>query len=128
VSLDVLRDFARSRTELISIRLAADEAGVGRSTLHKFITAETIPHPRVRRLLALWYQRHLEGVNETDLVRPYKSALEILLTNVPETSHERVTMDVLESIEKGYTTEGEVAPRWLEALRRRLSRKRFNGP
>jgi hypothetical protein len=76
VPLDVLRDFARSEAELTSIRLAAEDAGVGRATPHKFITAGTKPHLRVRRLLALWYLRRLPGVHDAELVRPYVSVAE----------------------------------------------------
>lgn len=122
VPLEVLREFARSQAELTSIRLVAEDAGVGRSTLHKFITAGTMPHPRVRRLLALWYLRRLGGVDETELVRPYASALEVLVGDVPELTRARVTTDVLDRVDQGYSDAGEEAPRWTSALRRRLAR------
>jgi hypothetical protein len=122
VPVEVLREFARSQAELSSIRLVAEDAGVGRSTLHKFITAGTMPHPRVRRLLALWYLRRLEGVDEMELVRPYVSALETLVGDVPEPSRGRVTTDVLDSVDRGYSASGEETPRWVHALRTRLSR------
>jgi hypothetical protein len=120
VPLEVLRDFARSEAELTSIRLAADDAGVGRSTLHKFITAGTKPHLRVRRRLALWYLRRLPGVHDAELVRPYVSILRVPLADVPELSRRRVTLDVLDSIGHGYECAGEAKPRWLEVLRTRL--------
>jgi hypothetical protein len=122
VPLEVLREFARSQAELTSIRLVAEDAGVGRSTLHKFITAGTMPHPRVRRLLALWYLRRMGGVDETELVRPYVSALEVLVGEVPEQTRMRVTMHVLDSVDQGYTDAGEETPRWINALRTRLAR------
>jgi hypothetical protein len=122
VPLEVVREFARSQSELSALRTMAEDAGVGRSTLHKFITAGTMPHPRVRRLLALWYLRRLSGVEELELVRPYRSALEVLIDDVPEPSRQRVTMNVLESIEQGYTSLGEEAPLWVSVLRTRLSR------
>jgi hypothetical protein len=120
VPLEVLRDFARSEAELTSIRLAAEDAGVGRTTLHKFITAGTKPHLRVRRRLALWYVRRLPGVVEAELVRPYVSVLSVLLDNVPELSRRRATLDVLDSIGHGYECAGEAKPRWLGVLRTRL--------
>ena len=120
VPLEVVREFARTRTELSSIRLVAEDAGVGRSTLHKFIAAGTMPHPRVRRLLALWYLRRLEGVDEMELVRPFASALGILLGDVPGTSQERVRLSILDSIEEGCTAVGEEGPRWVAVLRARL--------
>jgi hypothetical protein len=122
VPLEVLREFARSQAELSSIRLVAEDAGVGRSTLHKFITAGTTPHPRVRRLLALWYLRRLSGVNEMELVRPYASALEVLMGDVPEISRGRATTEVLDSVYRGYAAAGEEAPRWVNVLRTRMSR------
>lgn len=122
VPLEVLREFARSQAELSSIRLVAEDAGVGRSTLHKFITAGTTPHPRVRRLLALWYLRRLSGVDEMELIRPYVSALEVLIADVPQPSRGRVTTDVLDSVDRGYTAVGEETPRWVKVLRTRLSR------
>jgi hypothetical protein len=127
VPLEVLREFARSQAELTSIRLVAEDAGVGRSTLHKFITAGTMPHPRVRRLLALWYLRRLGGVDETELVRPYASALEVLVGDVPELTRARVTTDVLDRVDQGYSDAGEEAPRWTSALRRRLARTAASG-
>lgn len=127
VPLEVLREFARSQAELTSIRLVAEDAGVGRSTLHKFITAGTMPHPRVRRLLALWYLRRLGGVDETELVRPYASALEVLVGDVPELTRARVTTDVLDSVDRGYSDAGEETPRWTSALRRRLARTAASG-
>jgi hypothetical protein len=53
IPVDVPRDFARTQTEITSIRQVADDVGVGRSTLHKFILGRTAPQPRVRRLLAV---------------------------------------------------------------------------
>jgi hypothetical protein len=122
VPVEVLREFARHQAELSSIRHVAEEAGVGRSTLHKFVAAGTMPHPRVRRLLALWYLRRLSGVDETELVRPYASALEILVSDVPEPSRGRVTTDVLDSVVRGYAAVGEETPRWVEVLRTRSPR------
>lgn len=122
VPLEVLREFARSQAELSSIRQVAEDASVGRSTLHKFISAGTTPHPRVRRLLGLWYLRRLSGVNELELVRPYAAALEVLIGDVPEISRKRASTDVLDSVDRGYATAGEKAPRWVDALRTRLAR------
>lgn len=124
VPVEVLREFARYQAELSSIRLVAEEVGVGRSTLHKFITAGTTPHPRVRRLLALWYLRRLDGIDETELVRPYLSALNILIGGVQEPSRGPVTTGVLDAVDRGYTASGEETPRWLSALLTRLSRHR----
>lgn len=122
VPLEVLREFARSQAELSSIRHVAEDAGVGRSTVHKFITAGTVPHPRVRRLLALWYHRRLGGIDELELVRPYVSALKILFGDVPDASRGRAMLAVLDDVERAYTDAGEEAPPWVNALRTRLAR------
>lgn len=122
VPLEVLREFARSQAELSSIRLVAEDASVGRSTLHKFITAGTVPHPRVRRLLALWYLRRVSGIDEVELVRPYVSALGVLFGDVPEPSRGRATTAVLDTVDRAYADAGEEPPRWVNVLRTRLSR------
>ena len=122
VPLEVLREFARSQAELSSIRHVAEDAGVGRSTVHKFISAGTMPHPRVRRLLALWYLRRVSGVDELELIRPYTSALEVVFGDLPEPFRGRVTLAVLDNVDRAYGEAGEETPRWVKALRTRLAR------
>ena len=94
-------------------------AGVSRSTVHNFITAGTTPQPRCRRLLALWYLRRLKGVDELELIRPYVSALDVLLADVPAASLRNVTLTLLRGITEGFSAEDEEAPRWLDVVRRR---------
>lgn len=53
IPVDILRDFARTQTEVTSIWQVADDVGVGRSTLHKFILGPHGTVARVRRLLGL---------------------------------------------------------------------------
>lgn len=122
VPLEVVREFARSQAELSSIRHVAEDAGVGRSTIHKFISAGTMPHPRVRRLLALWYLRRLSGVDELELIRPYSSALEVVFGELPEPFRGRAMLDVLDDVDRAYVDAGEETPRWVKALRTRLAR------
>lgn len=114
VPLEVLREFTRSMAETSSIRLVAEDAGLNRSTVHKFITAGSTPHPRCRRLLALWYLRRVEGIDEMDLLRPYAAALDVLLAEVPETALRSVTLNVLRSIRDGFAE--QEAPRWLNVM------------
>jgi AcrR family transcriptional regulator len=125
--MEVLREFARSYAELTSVRLVAEDAGVGRSTVHKFITAGTTPHPRVRRLLALWYLRRLQGVDELELVRPYVAALEVLVNDVPEDLRGPISADILDDIQRGCVADGVDPPRWVTVLRARLSRMQWLG-
>lgn len=117
VPLEVLREFVRSGAEMSSIRAVAADAQVNRSTVHKFITAGTTPHPRVRRLLALWYFRHLSGMDELELTRPYAAALDVLLADVPSSAVPDVTLNVLRAIGAAFA-DGE-APRWVDVVRRR---------
>lgn len=116
VPLEVLRDFVRSQAELSSIRQVAAEVGLGRTTLHSFINEETNPHPRVRRLLGLWYLQKLEQAPDIDVARPYVSALEILLSEVPEERRRAAQQSLLELLTETHAEAGE-APRWLELLR-----------
>lgn len=122
VPVEVLREFARTQAELSSIRTISEDAGIGRSTLHKFITAGTTPHPRVRRLLALWYLRRMSGLDELELVRPYVAALDVLFGDVADPARVRATRSVLDSVERAYAEVGEESPRWIEVLRTRLAR------
>jgi hypothetical protein len=107
---------------LSSIRAVAEDAQVGRSTVHKFISAGTMPHPRVRRLLALWYLRRLSGLDEFELIRPYVSALKTLLAHVPEPLHRHVTLALLDEIKRGCEEMGQETPGWVQVLRTRWSR------
>ena len=119
VPLEVLREFTRSMAEMSSLRLVAEDAGVSRSMVHQFITAGTTPQPRCRRLMALWYLRRLRGVDELELIRPYASALDVLLADVPAASLRNVTLTVLRGIAEGFSGEGEEPPQWLDVVRRR---------
>lgn len=124
VPLEVLRDFARSVAELGCIRETAQDAGVGRSTLHHFITKGTTPHPRIRRLLALWYLRRVSGLDELDYLRPYLAALDVLLSDASESVREDATLDVLTSVENRYVAAGQDAPPWIAVMRSRVTRVR----
>ena len=57
----VLRAYAQAETERSSMRAVAERIGMGRTTLYNFLAGAN-PHPRVRRLLALWYLRETGGV------------------------------------------------------------------
>jgi hypothetical protein len=56
IPLDKLRGYARYRCKQRSQRSIAAEIGIGRTTLHKFVTGSTTPVPRVRHLLQVWYR------------------------------------------------------------------------
>lgn len=117
IPVDVLRDFARTQTEVTSIRQVADDVGVGRSTLHKFILGRTSPQPRVRRLLALWYVKRVDAALDVDVARPYAGALDTLLAGLPEAQRPGTAGKLLADLEGGWAEAGAPRPRWLELLR-----------
>lgn len=131
VPLEVLRDFARARGEATSIANVAEELGLGRSTLYGFISEGRTPHPRARRVIALWYLDWIETAPDFDLVRPYVSALDVLTRELPEEQREAVVNVVLGGLEAGYVGGGESPPRWLATLQfaaRRVDAHRWRLP
>lgn len=122
VPVDTIRRFAQDQAELTSIRQVAAEIGLGRTTLHKFVAGETMPHPRVRRLLALWYLRRSgQPAGREEALQPYASALEILLAGVPDAARDQAAGEVLDVIARGYAASSGERPEWLDALRDRLA-------
>ena len=117
VPIDAVRELARDHAERSSLRQLAPEIGLGHSTLHNFLSGAA-PHPRVRRLLGLWYLRVTAAGGEEDL-RPYQSALDVLLAEVPAELRERAAGEVLDVLERGYAGSGKDAPAWLAVLRER---------
>jgi hypothetical protein len=116
VPVEVLRDFALTQSHVTSIRQAADEVGIGRSTYHKFILGRTAPQPRVRRLLALWYLKKRYQVEDIDIARPYATAIETLLAEMPPEQRERAEQKVLTALEAGFDLGPVSRPRWLALL------------
>lgn len=55
VPVEVLRAWYAEQQDHSSLRALSLAAGVGRTTLHKFVSGRTDPYPRTRRLLALHY-------------------------------------------------------------------------
>jgi predicted DNA-binding transcriptional regulator AlpA len=115
--VDVLRDFARTQTEITSIRKVADDVGIGRSTLHKFILGRTAPQPRVLRLIGLWYLEGIDRAHDLDAARPYSRALDTLIAETPDVQRDGTAAKVLTDLESGYTDAGAPLPRWLQLLR-----------
>jgi hypothetical protein len=123
VPIEAVRELARDRAEQSSLRHLAPEIGLGHSTLHNFLNGAA-PHPRVRRLLGIWYLRQTGAAQADDeTVRPYASALDILLAGVPAAAREHATRDVLDVLERGYAPTGKT-PDWITALRDRASGER----
>lgn len=77
IPVEVLRDYALAAAERSSTRAVAESVGIGRTTLHNFLREGTKPHPRIRRLVALWY------IAETDRGQVNTDACEMLLSAIP---------------------------------------------
>lgn len=71
---------------------------------------------RVRRLLALWYLRGASGIELTEYVRPFKKAVEFLISDLPEDRHMGAFATVLNGLEREFITAGSETPRWLTGL------------
>jgi hypothetical protein len=117
VPIDAVRDLARDHAERTSLRQLAPEIGLGHSTLHNFLNGAA-PHPRVRRLLALWYLRVTGGGDDAET---YAAAVDVLLASVPEEARSSAASDLLDVLERGYDASGTARPPWLTALRERLT-------
>ncbi|HEX6369072.1 MAG TPA: hypothetical protein VF006_09065 [Longimicrobium sp.] len=115
IPVEVLRDFARTRAEMTSIRKAADEVGIGRSTFHKLIQGRTTPLPRVRRQLGLWYLQMQNEAPDVDVVRPYAAALVVLLSGIQADQQKAARAELVASLRDLYASRTPV-PRWLELL------------
>ena len=61
---------------------------VAHGTLHAIVSANTTPHPCIRRAIALWYLDWSETVADIGLVRPYAAALDVLIAGLPEGQRE----------------------------------------
>ncbi|HEU0300144.1 MAG TPA: hypothetical protein VFR37_11830 [Longimicrobium sp.] len=116
IPLEVLRDFAITRCEMTSTRAAAVEAGIGRTTLAYFITGQGKPHPRVLRLLGLWYLRKHAEVPDADIVRPYSAGLAVLLAELPEGEREQAEAEAIAGLCALYDRHNAPRPRWLGLL------------
>jgi hypothetical protein len=115
IPLETLREFALEESERSSLREAASAAGLGHSTLHKFVRRGTSPLPRVRRLLALWYLR--ERREDRAAVEAFAGATELLVGAMPEDVREDARQELLEFVEQLYPRHGVSAPDALLALR-----------
>jgi hypothetical protein len=117
VPLQTLREFARDRAELSSLREVAEEIGVGRTTLHNFVSADTTPHPRIRRLLALWYLREKEKEAASE-EQTYAAAFEILVNSVPPELRDKLRASLATKLAELYTGQAADRPAWLDAFLR----------
>lgn len=118
IPIDAVRDLAREHAERSSLRQLAPEIGLGHSTLHNFPNGAA-PHPRVRRLLGLWYLRVTGGNPEELRLSPYVSAMDVLLADVHESARARARVSLLECVSDHVYGGGGESPDWLAAQRAR---------
>lgn len=86
VPVETVRAWARDEAERTSLRALAGRAGLGRTTVQKFITAMTSPHPRIRRALTLLYLG--------DTASAVASALRALTANLPDDAKPQAQADI----------------------------------
>ncbi len=119
VPLEAVRELARDESERTSLRQVAAASGVGRTTLHKFLSGETSPHPRIRRLLALWYLRERSAVMDAAVIAAYAGAVELLLGALTAESRRKAWGELIDALESLYESSGVALPAGLAALRER---------
>lgn len=119
IPLEVLRDFAISQSETTSMRQVAEEAGVGRTTLLNFVSRGTKPHPRIRRRLALWFLMKRDRATDNDVVRPYATAINLLLADMPAEQRQRAEEKVLAALVACFDLGPITRPQWLVLLSER---------
>ncbi len=114
VDLEVLRAFARERVETASVRKIAADVGCNPSTLHKFITTESVPYPRLRRLLTGWY--HAEA-SPAPKVGPETSAhvagIALLTAHISPGLRPAAGRALLSALAHFHASTGTPAPGWL---------------
>ena len=115
IPVDVLREFYRDLAERTSLTVVALTAGIGRTTLHKFINGGTAPQPRIRRLLALAYLRATR--NGPEDLRSVEQALGVLLARVPRGRMRDSVGEVIGAIERAHRTAGVEPPEWIAGIR-----------
>ncbi len=119
IPVEQLRRWYQDQCELTSIRHVCNAVGIGRTTLHKFVAGETIPHPRIRRMLALYY------VSRTGLAEPdddggvAESAVGLLSRFFPPKNQRRMRVALLDRMEDEFRAAGCEVPGWLPRVRER---------
>jgi hypothetical protein len=116
IPVETLRAWYVDECELASVRQVATAAGIGRTTLHKFVSSDREPHPRTRRLLALYFMRMRGSVDE-QRAADARTAFTILAGFFPPEARERIAAELLDVTERGFEREGLEVPGWIALLR-----------
>jgi hypothetical protein len=111
VPIDELRRSVRHECKQRSQREVAAEIGLGRTTLHNFVTRETNPHPRVRNLLHKWYRTR--AVQDGGALSAWAVLLDGLPAEVVAVAYGRF----LDTVEWAHREAGREPPAWLANAR-----------
>jgi hypothetical protein len=113
VPLGTLVSYARRRADITSVRAVALEVGIGRTTLHKYLSGRVRrPEARVQRLLALWYLGRI-AERKADA----SAALAVLVEALPEDAQAAAAADLLDVVERAFTAAGLNPPPWMPVVR-----------
>jgi len=112
VPIPTLRSWYADRAERSSLRAVGEECGVVHSTLHKFLSGGSTPHPRTRALLAEHYLR-AQGVDDRG-----PTALRTLAGYFDPEQREDVLRRLLDVMESECARCGRAAPEWVSTMRR----------
>lgn len=112
--IEDVRALAQDRAEQTSIRVAAEEIGLGHSTVHNFLRGAE-PHPRVRRKLLTWYAWRAAPDGG---VKAAGEALDALTEGLPEEHRARARAALVTVVEQAHrAVRGCDVPGWIGALR-----------
>lgn len=118
VELEVLRAFARERVETSSVRKIAADVGCNPSTLHKFITSESVPYPRLRRLLTVWYHTEASpGSRAGPEGSKHVAGLALLTAHLSPGLRPAAGRALLAALAHFHASTGTQAPGWLSTSR-----------
>ncbi|HZG43331.1 MAG TPA: helix-turn-helix transcriptional regulator [Longimicrobium sp.] len=117
IPLPVLREWARTQTEITSLREVAARVDIGRTTLGKFIRGETTPHPRiVRRIGLLYLEEATAAARPSVSPEAASSAVRALVAGLPAPARPGAVPAILSFVVEVYAQAGNEPPSWARAL------------
>ncbi len=113
IDVETLRAFARERVETSSVRKVAAAVGCNASTLHKFVTTESVPYPRLRRLLDAWYRAETGEEEGETKGSAQAAALATLTTHLSPGLRPAARRVLLSALASFHASTGTRPPSWL---------------
>ncbi len=105
-ALEDVRAYAVTKCETTFIRTVAEAADLQHSTMHNFLKG-AMPHPRVRRKLAAWYEREIGGAGEA-----VRDALLVILAGLPVEKQSDALAGLRDAVAGLYRSAGFRPPMW----------------